>query len=154
LTEDTKFPTDHGQLSIKKIISFPPELEKDDEILKDQLMNVILNSYQVQRMDGKARFIIRQLAKAFLSNPQQLPNNMIEQLFQQSFPDKKSIPELYLGEKRAWIDRMYHSSSDLLIRNNLIRLICDYLSGMTDDFALIEHARLYSTSENLELRHY
>ncbi len=127
---------------------------EDEKIFKEQLKRSILNSYQVQRMDGKARFVIRRIAKAYLSNPQQMHDGMVSLLFQRCYPDKDSIKYIFLGDKRAWLDKVYYSSRSPEYRESLLRLICDYISGMTDDFAIIEHARLYSTSENVSLRHY
>lgn len=154
LSLDMKFKAEHGEIPISNIISYPPNLKADQEIFKKQLKNGILNSYQVQRMDGKARFVIRRIAKAYLSNPQQMPDGMVSLLFQRCFPDKESIKDLFIGDKRAWLDKMYYSSTTSEYREELIRLICDFISAMTDDFAIIEHARLYSTSENISLRHY
>jgi dGTPase len=154
LTLDTQFISVHGDMPISEIISYPPNLKTDESIFKKQLKSGILNSYQVQRMDGKARFIIRRIAKAYLSNPQQMHDGMVNLLFARCFPDKESIESLSRGEKRAWLDKMYYSSSRPDYRENLIRLICDFIAGMTDDFAIIEHSRLYSTSENVSLRHY
>ncbi len=148
------FKSQHGEIPIKDIISYPPNLRVDEKIFKKQLKRGILNSYQVQRMDGKARFVIRRIAKAYLSNPQQMHDGMVSLLFQRCYPDKESIKDLFLGDKRSWLDKMYYSSRTPEYRERLLRLICDFISAMTDDFATIEHARLYSTSENVSLRHY
>jgi len=147
---ETKFKAENGTMLIKDIISYPEELRVDQKILQENLKNSILNSYQVQRMDGKASFIIRQLAKAYLSNPQQLPDNMIKQLFIDSHPDKEVHTQVSMGEMRSWLNQMYYSSRNNLVRKNLLRIICDYISSMTDDFAIAEHARLYSSSESLK----
>jgi dGTPase len=154
LSLDTKFLSDYGEISVRDIISYPPNFKSDEEIFRGQLKRGILNSYQVQRMDGKARFVIRRIAKAYLSNPQQMPDGMVSLFFQRCYPDKENIKELFLGDKRAWLDKMYYSSENSEYRENLLRLICDFISGMTDDFAMIEYARLYSSSENVSLRHY
>lgn len=154
LEENSPVSTPSGSLAIKDIVSYPSSLKIDEGILKGELKTNILNSFQVQRMDGKSRLIIRQLAKAYLSNPQQLPNNAIGQLIRMCFPDSEEIPILSLGDKRSWINEVYFSSSNSKVKTSLLRVICDWISGMTDDYALREHARLYSTSENLDLRHY
>jgi dGTPase len=144
---DGEFTSQLGKIQIKDIISYPTGLKSDENILKEKLRNGILNSYQVQRMDGKAQFIIRQLAKAYLSNPQQLLDNTIEQLFLSCYPDKTVIPGTSINERREWLNAMYYSAN-IDIKKQLIRVICDYISSMTDDFAISEHARLYSTVEN------
>jgi dGTPase len=135
-------------ISIEDIISYPPELEKDESILKEKLVNNILKTYQVQRMDGKARYIIRQLAKAYLSNPQQLRDSTINQFFRMCYPDQENSDHLSISEKRNWLNDYYYSSDDDQIKHVLLRLVCDFIASMTDDFAIEEHARLYYSSEN------
>ncbi len=95
-------------------------------------------------------FIIRQLAKAYLSNPQQLPDNMINQLFVESHPDREMHSQVTYGKMGSWLNEMYYSSRNNAVRGNLLRVICDYISSMTDDFAITEHARLYSSTESIK----
>ena len=152
---EQEFSNLNKNIKIKDIISYPLELKGDEKAFKSELGKVILSSYPVQRMDGKARFIIRQLTKAYLTNPQQLPDGIINQLFDVYNPDGDESRTIPIGDKRAWLNEIYFSSSaSILIKNYLLRLICDFIASMTDDFALREHARLYSTSENIDLRHY
>ncbi len=145
--EDEFKNSSNETVKIKNIISYPKKLKEDEDILKGKLKNGILNSYQVQRMDGKAQFIIRQLAKAYLSNPQQLTDCAINQLFVSCYPDQEHINDLPIGDRRSWLNGMYFSTRNNEVRIHLLRVICDFISGMTDDFAITEHARLYSTSE-------
>ena len=63
----------------KKLYS--PLMIKNDEELKNVLKNRILNSYEAQKMDGMGQYIIRELFKAYVVNPQQLPNKSITYLF-------------------------------------------------------------------------
>jgi len=151
---DMEFDTPDGKTKIKDTISYPAPLSTDEDIFKKQLKRGILNSYQVQRMDGKARFVIRRIAKAYLSNPQQMNDGMVNLFFNRSYSDKESLIDLTIGDKRAWLDVTYYSTDEPEYREILVRLICDFISGMTDDFAIIEHARLYSTFESVSLRHY
>lgn len=138
-----------GLLKNADIISYLPDLKMAEKKLQDYLKNRVLNSYEVQRMDGKARFILRQLAKAYLTNPQQLPNSFIKRLFYEIHPDQ----EKKIGDIRDWLSKTYYSQ-EKQIKQVLLRIICDFLSGMTDEFSLIEHQRLYSSSDYIDLRHY
>ena len=69
---------------------------------QDQLKDVVLNSYNVHRRDGKAKYIIRRLYKAYLANPQQLPDKTIQSLFREykerdntlNFSDLRNILEI------------------------------------------------------------
>lgn len=58
-----------------------------------------------------------------------------------------------IGDMRNWLNKKYFSR-DKEIRKLLLRIICDFLAGMTDQFALFEHQRLYSSSDNINLRNY
>ncbi|SCM80989.1 Deoxyguanosinetriphosphate triphosphohydrolase [uncultured Sporomusa sp.] len=48
-----------------------------------ELRDIVLNSFSVHRMDGKASYIIRRLFKAYLTNPQQIPDKTIYALFRE-----------------------------------------------------------------------
>src|SRR5699024_36262 len=63
--------------NIMKYLEFEESFDKRDGEFKKYLYNNILYSELAQSMDGKADYIIRQLFKAYLSNPQQLPDKTI-----------------------------------------------------------------------------
>ncbi len=149
LNLDDEISDQYGKLKIREIISFHPLLKKADKNLHEYLKGLILNSYEVQRMDGKARFVLRQIAKAYLRNPQQLPNSCVHTLFL----EHSGYGSASLGDMRNWLNEKYYSQ-EVKIKQSLLRIICDQLSGMTDEFALREHERLYSSSEYVDLRHY
>jgi len=65
--------------------------EDMDVNLKKILMSVIINSGDVQRLDGKAGYIIRDIAKAYLTNPQQLPDNPIVEAFRATIASITSV---------------------------------------------------------------
>ena len=144
---DQEISDAEGTIRICDIVSFAPELKNADERIHGYLKDRILNSYAVQRMDGKARFILRQIAKAYLTNPQQLTDSCIQRLFKEVMgPISTNI-----GDMRNWLNDKYFSQ-EKEIKQSLLRIICDLIAGMTDQFAMIEHQRLYSSSENLDLR--
>ncbi len=139
-----------NNIKLRNIVAFPPDVELADQSLQNFLKSRVLNSYQVQRMDGKARFIIRQLFKAYLTNPQQLPDSWVKIIFKENHSSKLTQ---HIGDIRTWLSSNYFSE-DIRFKKKLFRTICDYISTMTDDFALIEHQRLYSSQENINLRKY
>lgn len=69
------YNTHKGDLT--NIIHLPDEFKKKDSAFQEFLSTHILQSELAQKMDGKASYIIRQLFKAFLTNPQQLPDSTI-----------------------------------------------------------------------------
>lgn len=51
-----------------------------------ELKNIIIPSYDVQRQDGKGSFITRKLLNAYITNPQQLPDEYIKRVFNIEIP--------------------------------------------------------------------
>lgn len=105
-------------------------------------------------MDGKGNFIIRELFKAYLTNPQQLPDKTIIRLFD-NLKDRTSINYLEqetakdnlkkIGYLRDKLQEL-HSSNDKNYKECLMRTICDYISGMTDTYALQLYSNLYENN--------
>jgi dGTPase len=79
---------------LEDLLNYNSNFQNKDNQLRSYLKNIILNSHNVQIMDGRASFIIRQLFKAFISNPQQLSDNTIGVLFEHYIQDKESKKEL------------------------------------------------------------
>ncbi len=173
----------------------------------------ILNSYEVNKFDGKSRFIVRQLFKAFYTNPRQMPSYVLgrlakelkhnaeiysikltydgetialkdidfnkmnrtevemlieslklenldtileaplkmrtliqestsEQEINEAFYEKlKSISSLKIDELTSSTDRLLKC----LVENHYAYLstICDYIAGMSDNYAKSEYKKLY-----------
>ena len=125
---------------LKKDINFNENFKERDKIFEDFIRNRILHSHKAQCMDGKGNFIIRELFKAYLTNPQQLPDKTIIRLFD-NLKDRTSINYLEqetakdnlkkIGYLRDKLQEL-HSSNDKNYKECLMRTICDYISGMTD----------------------
>lgn len=140
-TEDFHYKYNKLPLSkVKNIISFPKELELSDEEFQRFLSNRILHSFAAQRMDGKGRFVIRRLFKAYLTNPNQLHDSTILRVF--DIYGKKFAGNDVNRYRDVMSGFKYRTDTDFNI--SLLRGICDHLAGMTDDFALAEYTRLYN----------
>src|SRR5664280_507553 len=50
----------------------------------------VINNYKIHRMNGKSSFVLRQIIKAYLANPKQLPDSVL-----QKYTDVCSIPVSY-----------------------------------------------------------
>lgn len=140
-------------------------LKKADFELGKTLKNSILDSFEVQKMDGKGSFVIRKLLRAYISNPQQLPDDFINRLIKVEL--KRN---LCVEDYNMFINRVLHEISD--ISNNvdiwrvyecrqalrilkdddilshktyaiLVRVVFDYVAGMTDTYALKQYGELY-----------
>ena len=136
-----------------------------DKVLGQSLKYSILDSYEVQRMDGKGAYIIRKLIRAYLSNPQQLPNEYINrfikiELVRYSTEDQitkfldvikerlSGFPEnisLWKDYECREVLRVITSDSDIskLAYEALLRIILDYISSMTDSYATNQRMELY-----------
>lgn len=63
-----------------KIVDFSMSGKEFDKKLEEYIQNQILNSYNVNRFDGKAIYIVRQLFKAYYTNPRQMPSTTLDKL--------------------------------------------------------------------------
>lgn len=145
--------------------NYSQEFRKCEKKLSDYLYNRLINSFLAQKMDGKSDFILRQLTKAYITNPQQLPDNTILTLFKNLYNRIKDnamyIQEVKdrinfdfsnfegedIGELRTVLNRL-HKMNLSVYKTALLRTICDYLAGMTDQFAIIQYESLYGFKIN------
>jgi len=161
---DNKLKIYNNKEDIFKIVDFNKNFSEREKDFKKYLKNRILNSFKAQSMDGKSNYIIKRLFKAYLSNPQQLPdktiisfyNNYNENIFNNYINKKGELPStpILVGNLRDEL-KTDHSKN---YNNNeykcsLLRTICDYISGMTDNFALNQYELLYGTKQR-ELREF
>lgn len=157
---------------LKNTIGFKNNLlERKDKEFKDYICGRILHSHKVQCMDGKGNYVIREIFKAYLDNPQQLPDKTIVRLFNNieeyineninnEYDEdvnnlRQFITELHertenmdslvkIGEVRDVLEQL-NSANNISYKQVLMRTICDYIAGMTDKYALDLYAELYET---------
>jgi dGTPase len=98
----------------RPLVAFSESMRENDRGFKDFLFPNMYRHHRVNRMTSKARRVVRDLFDLLLSEPILLP-----------------------GE---WADRALAAGED---RTRLARVVADYIAGMTDRFALDEHARLF-----------
>lgn len=142
---------------IVKYFGFNEDFSKADEKFSGYLRDHILNSELAQKMDGKAVYIIKQLMKAYLTNPQQLPDKTIMSIIERwetkyekdnKGQDKlRNIGQRYTDESRdrAKLKELI-KENDSGIKTILLRSICDYIAGMTDQYAISCFEKLYGIS--------
>lgn len=137
-----------------------------DKILGESLKYSILDSYEVQRMDGKGAYIIRKLIRAYTSNPQQLPSEYVNRFIKIELVrlfTKEQLEEVVnrincklnygiSANLNLWKDyecrealRIIIDDADLYksTYSALIRVIFDYVAGMTDSYASKQYIDLY-----------
>jgi dGTPase len=110
--------------------------------------NFVINNYTIDRMNGKSSFVLRQIIKAYITNPKQLPDNVLE-LYTEvcSIPSLKEImkhidstPKNVRYLKR---DVFENNKGHIIQDKAFLRLISDYIASMTDLYALQEYQKLY-----------
>jgi len=160
---DNKLEIYNKEKDIFGIVNYNENFGKQEKKFKEYLKNRILNSFKAQSMDGKANYIIKRLFKAYLSNPQQLPDKTIESFYKNynknltgiiSEKEKEkifSLPRLYGDLREKLKEDYFKKSNDSIYKCALLRTICDYVSGMTDNYALNQYELLYGTKQR-ELR--
>ncbi|MBB6496008.1 dGTPase [Methanococcus maripaludis] len=207
----------------KEVVMFSNIGKKFNDMIEGYIKSKILNSYSVNRFDGKAIFIVKQIFKAYYTNPRQMPGYIIKNIIEktsknfenvdiavkkdgkefklseinilESKPEEvkifleflklnivgdftgssgvetytesdfKNIIKNRLAKGKNWgvNSKKYPESTykivkkvqtdmpekelvyDLLINNNhtYLSIICDYVAGMTDNFAKEEYKKLY-----------
>jgi dGTPase len=134
------------------LVNYENKLSLNEQKFQSFLKNRILNSYLAQSMDGKASFIIKNLIVAYLSNPQQLPDGTIQKFYHRLLPKYMSNEfKLYNdkslnGRLRQELEKGYFERNDNKFKGVLCRTICDFIAGMTDNFAMDQYNLLYGTS--------
>ena len=140
ITNAQDFRVKKGNISIeeaKSLVSFTTAFEAADKEFHNFLKSSILNSYGAQSMDGKGAYIIRRLFEAYLSNPSQLPDDEIARFYTSIRVNGKTMGEMR-GEINCYRNTDYR-------KNCLMRVIVDYIAGMTDAYAYNQYDLLYGT---------
>jgi dGTPase len=103
----------------KALIGFSDATRELNYALKSFLREQLYKHYKVRRMTAKARRVVRELFDAFFNDPALMPDEH----------EARSRLELLPGPAgRA-------------------RAVADYIAGMTDRYAILEHSRLFEPSE-------
>lgn len=87
-----------------KLVDFSPVGQEFNDKLEALVKNRILNSYEVNKFDGKSRFIIRQLFKAYYTNPLQMPSYALYRLQKNLIQNTNNCKIKLLLEDRTTTD--------------------------------------------------
>lgn len=99
-----------------------PEIAKECELYKNLSMDVVFNSPQLKQLVFKGRFMLRRIFDAFMNN--------------YYYSDKPALRLLPRDFEKALLKP---SRS----KEQRARMLCDYIAGMTDRFAVRFYKRLY-----------
>lgn len=146
------FSFDVNSDEIKNAISYDIySKDQNKEIIdrfKSKLSTLVLYTHDVQRSDSKGKYIIKNLFEAYYTNPQQLPDTVIRNIYR-TFHKSEEIDIDYMGDigeiRHNFESDITSYRSDRLDDKDicLMRMICDYIAGMTDNYAISEYEKLY-----------
>lgn len=116
--------------------------------LKEIEDNYVINNYMIDRMNGKSSFVLRQIIKAYITNPKQLPDSVLEKYTEVcsilSLKEKIEIMDLTQKNIRYLSEGDFKRyKADIIKDKAFLRLISDYIASMTDLYALQEYQKLY-----------
>lgn len=98
----------------RPLAAFSAEVEENQKPLRAFLFERMYRHYRVNRMMSQARRIVRDLFNLFLDEPD-------------------TLPPPWNAQARSAADRTKRA-----------RVVCDYIAGMTDTYAIDEHRRLFN----------
>jgi dGTPase len=102
------------------LIGFSAETRDENQALKGFLREHLYKHYKVRRMTSKARRIVKALFDAFFGDPGLMPDE------HKAFGLRLEAEQGPKGRARA---------------------VADYIAGMTDRYAILEHSRIFDPSE-------
>jgi dGTPase len=104
----------------KPLVAFSPDVAREQLELKQFLNERVYRHYKVLRMTSKARLVVTRLFDTFVADPKLMPTEHQESV------------SLLEGELGA---------------TGRARAVADYIAGMTDRYAILEHQRLFDPGE-------
>jgi dGTPase len=107
------------------LVTLSADMQAMQRELKDFLFQHLYRQYRVVRMFHKAERVLVRLFEAFEADFRQLPEGTIDKI-------RRVQPDVRPGGP---------------LSSDAYRVICDYLAGMTDRYALQEHRRLFDPFE-------
>ncbi len=122
------------ELLALNLVSFSHAIEKEYRELRIFVYQEIINSARINRLEGKTRYFLRKLFKAYMNNPLQLPDYALKRFALEN--NEISLRLQPFSERQSIIQKNRQ-------RPLFVRLICDYIAGMTDSFAQDEFRSLY-----------
>jgi dGTPase len=102
------------------LIGMSAEMREQHIELKQFLREHVYRHHRVLRMTTKAKRVVRELFEAFMDNLKLMPD-----------------------EYREHASQGLSSGGDA----GAARIVCDYIAGMTDRYAILEHRRLFDPGE-------
>jgi len=115
--------------------------------LKDDIQEqYIINNYRINRENGKNRFILRQIVKAYLTNPRQLDDRVLRRYaeyceLEEIISELEHLPD---NNKNVRYIKNFEDCQKIILSDPIFfRVLFDYIGSMTDHYAVSEYRKLY-----------
>ncbi len=144
-----------GHIVMKKVIDFSPDGRRLNEYLETIINNRVINSPEVSLFDSNAATIVAGLFEAYYRNPLLLHEGTRRRLYialrkvSNNVVDFESgnhniiRNELMLISQKNFGEKSGESYEEYLEKRIvLIKVICDFIAGMTDSYAIREYERI------------
>ena len=121
----------------EKLVDFSEVGQKFNDSIEEFIERRIINSFNVNRFDGKGKYILRQLFKAYYENPLQMPRSQLKilsdnlKVVRHEYPDMKDSLDEYsinIEELFKMIDNEYYfdlNNIDPLLKILKLRIFID-----------------------------
>ena len=122
----------------KNLVYFSQAAEKFFTEIDEFVENRIINSFNVNRYDGKGKYILKKLFKAYYENPRQMPRKELVNLVKNIKKTVDSFPHLKDDDKHFDVDleELYEiDESNVDIRNLKNILDCVKLNVSVNEFS-------------------
>lgn len=108
-----------------ELISFSKIGQTLNDKIKEFIEKRIINSFNVNRFDGKGKFILRQLFKAYYENPRQMPTKQLMILIRNIETIIKEFPQINGEIKVSSVDlnELYEINENNVDLKNLTKLL-------------------------------
>lgn len=116
------------------LVQLPPAARRLLQDLEDFLGARVHRGYEADQVDGRGRRVLLGLFSAYRSDPTLLPDHALLRF--KEIAGVRYLRDVPRGAVPGEIARQYRGDS------RFARLLADHLAGMTDAYAVAEHARL------------
>ena len=143
----------------EKLIWFSDDADAINKYLDTLIANRVINSPEVSLFDNNGATIVASLFKAYYSNPRLIHKGTQRRIYAETRRYTQNVVDFELGNHEVIRDEIQKiTEMDISLDNNdlsselrdeymqkrrvLVRNICDYISGMTDTYAINEYRRI------------
>lgn len=143
----------------KKLICFSQEGSILCDYLEKIISKKVISSTEVARFDNRGRIIVEALFRAYYNNPRLLHKGTLKRMYieMREYADKVNVIDFIEGDRDevnkeierivdrdlSQIDNPEEKEEYLYKKKVLVRAIADYISGMTDSYAVNEYNSLF-----------